>query len=93
MSVNRKNGEAIVGTLLHRDDHGVRVRTGDTEVEIPTADIKSVESALSAMPEVAALVLTKAEIRDLVESVSALKEPQKLRAEMPLRALRHLDAN
>ena len=93
VTVTKKNGETVVGTLVHRDEQWIRVRAGDTDVDLSPADIKGIESAPSAMPEIAALVLTKAEIRDLVETVSSLKEPLKNRAKMPLRALRHLDGN
>ena len=89
VTVTKKNGEAVVGTLAHRDDKLVRLRSGETEViEIPAADIKSVESAPSAMPEIAALVLTKAEIRDLVEAVSSLKTRARPNNQNQLRALR-----
>ncbi len=84
-TVTRKNGQAIVGTIVQRDDKGIHLRSGETEViEIPAADIKSVESAPSAMPELAALVMTKAEIRDLVEAVASLRTaPTKIGAAKP----------
>ncbi len=40
--------------------------------------------------KVAALVLTKAEIRDLVEALSSLTEPVMPQEKKPLRALQHL---
>ena len=89
VTVTKKNGEAIVGTLASRDDQVVRLRSGETEVtEIAQADIQSIVSAPSAMPEIAALVLTKAEIRNLVEGLYSLKEPAKPRDQLTLRALR-----
>jgi len=91
VTVTKKNGEAVVGTLVSRDDLLVRVKTGDGTTDIPAADIKGVESAPSAMPEIAALVLTKAEIRNLVEAVASLKTPVKPRDHVELRALRKLD--
>ncbi len=94
VSVTKTNGENVVGTLLHRDAAGVKIKTGDTDsVTIPAAEVKSVESAPSGMPEVVAFVLTKAEIRDLVAFLSTLKEPVKARAQMPLRALRQPGSN
>ena len=92
VTVTKKNGEALVGTLVRRDDQGLQLKTGDSTLAIPAADIKGVESAPSAMPEIAALVLTKAEIRDLVEAVVALKAPLvRTRGPVALRALRQLD--
>ena len=87
-TVTRTNNEAIVGTIASQDDKLVRLKVGDeATLEIPRAEIKSVDLAPSAMPEVAALVLTKAEIRDLVEFVANLKRPARPRDEWPIRAL------
>lgn len=91
VSVTRRNGESIVGTLLHRDDKVVRLKTSDNDaLEIPAADVKAFESAPSGMPEIAALILTKAEIRDLVELLANIKERPSSRGEAPLRALRQV---
>jgi quinoprotein glucose dehydrogenase len=93
VSVTRKNGESVIGTLLHRDDQLVRLKTGDSDnVEIPAADIKAFESAPSGMPEVVALVLTKSEIRDMVEFLANLKQPQGSKDPAPLRALRPIES-
>ncbi len=92
VSVTKANGESVIGTLLHRDARIVRLKTAESDsIEIPVAEVKSVESAPSAMPEVAALVLTKSEIRDLVEGLASLKEPVKPRAQGALRAFQHLE--
>ncbi len=92
VTVTKKNGEAIVGTLVRRDAAGVQLKTTAPEpVVIAAADLKGVESAPSAMPEIAALVLTKADIRNLVEAVASLTTQPKPRDQIPLRALRHLD--
>jgi quinoprotein glucose dehydrogenase len=89
-SVTKKNGETVIGTLVARNEQGVQMKVGDAApVGIPTADIKTVESAPSGMPEVAAFVLTKAEIRDLVEYLANQKELPKTR-NTSLRALRGL---
>lgn len=92
VTITKKNGTAIVGTMVHRDAQLVRLKTGEPNlVEIPTTDIKGIESAPSAMPEIAALVLTKSEIRNLVEAVASLKTPVRSRDQQPPRALRKLD--
>lgn len=93
VTVTKQNGEAIVGTLVSRDDQGVRLKVGEADaITIAAADIKNVESAPSAMPELAALVLKKSEIRDLVAAVAALKTPAQP-AKKTLRALQHLDGD
>lgn len=92
VTVTKANGDTVSGTLLRRDARSLLLRTGENEqAEIPAGEVKSVESAPSAMPEVAALVLTKAEIRDLVEGLAALKQPPAA-SDKPatLRALRDL---
>jgi quinoprotein glucose dehydrogenase len=93
VTVTKTNGQAVGGTLVTRDASGVQVKTGENEVTtIAAADIKNVESAPSAMPELAALVLSKAEIRDLVATVASLKTPAKP-AKKTLRALQNLEAS
>jgi quinoprotein glucose dehydrogenase len=89
VNVTKKNGESVIGTLLHRDDQRVRLKTGDSDnVEIAASDIKTVESAPSGMPEVVALVLTKSEIRDVVEFLANLKQAPGSNKQASLRALR-----
>lgn len=91
VSVTKTDGETIVGTLLSRDDNGVRLKTSDQDaLLIPASQVKSVESAPSAMPEIAALVLTKVQIRDLVAGLASLTETPAPREKQPLRALRKL---
>jgi len=92
VTVTTKNGQSVIGTLTQRDDTGVQVKTGENEVTlIAAADIKSVDSAPSAMPELAAVVLSKSEIRNLVATVASLKTPAQP-AKKTLRALQQLDA-
>lgn len=91
VTLTKRDGTVISGTLL--DDSGDHVRLRVTEFEeasIPKSEVTKTESSPSGMPEVAALVLTKSEIRDLVEYVSSLKTPDIPRDKMPLRALRGL---
>jgi putative heme-binding domain-containing protein len=93
VTVTKQDGQTVVGTLVQRDEQGVQVKAGENQViRIAAADIKKVESAPSAMPEIAALVLTKAQIRDLVATVASLKTPPQP-AKKTLRALQHLDDN
>jgi quinoprotein glucose dehydrogenase len=94
VSVTKTDGATIVGTLLTRDAAGVRLKTSEQDaLLIPAAQVKSVESAPSAMPEIAALVLTKVQIRDLVAGLAALTETPAPREQQPLRALRQTTQN
>ena len=94
VTVTKKNGESVAGTVARRDEKSILLKTGETgTVEISATDIKGVESAPSAMPEIAALVLTKGEIRDLVEALALLTEPAKSSEKKTLRALQHLDGD
>jgi quinoprotein glucose dehydrogenase len=93
VSVTKTDNETVVGTVLQRDAAGVRLKTSDSEIMIPAAQIKSVETAPSAMPEIAALVLTKAQIRDLVAGLAALTETPAPREKQPMRALRPAKAD
>ncbi|MFZ5497185.1 MAG: PVC-type heme-binding CxxCH protein [Verrucomicrobiota bacterium] len=89
VSVTKTDGGTIVGTLVSRDSAGVRLKTSEQDaLLIPAAQVKSVESAPSAMPEIAALVLTKAQIRDLVAGLASLTETPAPREKQSLRALR-----
>ncbi|HEY5551276.1 MAG TPA: HEAT repeat domain-containing protein [Opitutaceae bacterium] len=90
--VTKSDGEAVVGTLLNRDASGVRLKTGDgEEVAIPAAALKLVESAPSAMPEIAAIALTKSQIRDVIAGLAALTETPESHEVTTLRALRGLE--
>lgn len=89
VTVTTKDGRAVSGTLLAEDDTSVRLRISEVdETTIPRRAIASLESSPSGMPEVAALVLTKAEIRDLVAYLASLQKPYTPRERQPLRALR-----
>lgn len=94
VSVTKTDGESVVGTLVGRDAAGVRLKTSEQDaLLIPAAQVKSVESAPSGMPEIVAFVLSKTEIRDLVAYLANLKEPVKAREHTGLRALRGASAD
>ncbi len=87
-TITKKNGAVLVGTISERDEKIVRLRTSATDpVEIAQADIQSLVSTPSAMPEIAALVMTKTEIRDLVAAVAALRTVSRCTELTPPRAL------
>jgi quinoprotein glucose dehydrogenase len=88
VTITKKNGAVLVGTIIERDEKIVRLRTSATDpVEIAQADIQSLVSTPSAMPEIAALVMTKTEIRDLVAAVAALRTVSRRTELTPPRAL------
>lgn len=86
-TVTKTDGEAIVGIIAAQDETTVHLTVGEETTALPRSEIRSIALAPSAMPEIAALVLSKAEIRDLVEFVSSLKEPARPRETQPIRAL------
>lgn len=91
VTLTKKDGSLVSGTLVDEAGDTVRLRVTETEeITVPKSQIAKTESSPSGMPEVAALVLTKSEIRDLVEYVASLKEPIVPREKQPMRALRGL---
>jgi quinoprotein glucose dehydrogenase len=87
-TVTRKNGEAVVGTIVDENAQRVRLKIGDdAPFDIARSDIAGIELAPSAMPEIAVHVLSKSEVRDLVESVASLRRPARPRDQIPVRAL------
>ena len=75
-TITKKNATILLGTIIERNEKNVRLRTSASDsIEIAQADITSIVSAPSAMPEIAALVMTKTEIRDLVAAVASLRTP------------------
>lgn len=82
--VTLKGGESLGGTLMREDSEKLILKipdpaSPDKEMErsIPLSEIESRQPPLSAMPPMAYL-LTKSEIRDLVEYLSTLREkPEK----------------
>jgi len=87
-TITKKKGAVLVGTIIERTEKIVRLRTSAADpVEITQADIQSLVSAPSAMPEIAALVMTKAEIRDLVAAVAGLRTTARRNELTPPRAL------
>ncbi|MEY4383798.1 MAG: hypothetical protein RI995_1340 [Bacteroidota bacterium] len=73
VAVKMTNGEEVTGTLLAENEHEIQLKTGDAEpLKIELNRIKSRENYPSGMPPMGSL-LTKREIRDVVEYLSSLK--------------------
>jgi hypothetical protein len=59
-------------------------------VEVKKADIVKREGAPSGMPEIYGTILTKSQLRDVVEYVASLRDQQAARSDDKPRALRGL---
>ena len=85
--VTLKSGALTAGVFVAENESEITLRDSNgRNVVIKKSDIASRTSAPSSMPEIFGTILTKAELRDLVEFVDSLKvrTPAK---EAPLRAL------
>ncbi|MFM7752031.1 MAG: c-type cytochrome, partial [Opitutaceae bacterium] len=87
--VTRKDGSSAAGIVASETDGVVTLRDAENRlVEVRKTDIAKREGAPSGMPEVYATILTKTELRDVVEYVASLTSgEQKSGAPLP-RALR-----
>ncbi len=73
VSITRKNGDAIAGTLLADKDANIRLRLPDgSEVAIAKADIAAQTPPISMMPPMG-VILSKRQIRDVVAYLATLK--------------------
>jgi quinoprotein glucose dehydrogenase len=91
--LTRKSGGAVVGIVTRETPALLSLRQPDGKVvDVPTADIARRDGAPSAMPEIYGTILTKSEIRDVVEFLASLKgtDGSRLAAGTP-RALRGVD--
>ena len=69
-----KDGQEVTGLLVEEGDHEIILRTSDAEpLEIALNRIEKRENMPSAMPAMGRLI-TKRELRDLIEFLSNLKE-------------------
>ena len=78
VNILRKDGTAVVGRLLAEDPQHLRVETLDaqakpTAVTVPLAEIKERLTAPSPMPENIRDILSRAELRDLIEYLATRK--------------------
>lgn len=74
ISIKLTDGQEVTGTLLIENDQEIQLKTGEAEpLRIPISRIKSRENYPSGMPPMGTL-LSKREIRDVVEYLSSLKK-------------------
>jgi len=73
ISLTLKDGQTVNGILEHENEKEIIVRTSDAEpMEIAVSRIKSRKNSISAMPAAGKLI-SKRELRDLIEYLSSLK--------------------
>ncbi|HEU5077952.1 MAG TPA: HEAT repeat domain-containing protein [Opitutaceae bacterium] len=74
-TVTLKNGSYESGSLLSENAKEIVLKRADgTKVAIPTSDVKSRQTAPSAMPEIFTQVLSRTELRDVVAYLRTLTE-------------------
>jgi putative heme-binding domain-containing protein len=73
VSLRLQDGQEVSGTLISENDHEIQLKTNEAEpLKIAISRIKSRENAPSGMPPMGSL-MSKREIRDVVEFLSSLK--------------------
>ena len=89
-----KSGGSAAGIVASETADSLTLRTPDNQlVAVQKANIAKRDSAPSGMPEIYGAILTKSEIRDLVEYLSTLRNrPNQVPENSKPRALRHATA-
>jgi quinoprotein glucose dehydrogenase len=89
-----KSGGAAAGIVASETADTITLRTTDNQlVAVKKTNIAQRASAPSGMPEIYGAILTKSEIRDLVEYLASLRaRPDQVPEDAKPRALRHLTA-
>ncbi len=83
VSITKKNGESVAGTLLADDAESVRLRLPDgKETSIPRDGITAETPAISMMPPMGS-VLNRRQIRDVVAYLATLKPASKSKKPQP----------
>ncbi len=84
-----KNGDSVAGIVASETPDTLSLRNTDNKlVEVKKSDIAKREGAPSSMPEIYTTILTKSQLRDVVEYLASLRErPARLDVAQP-RALR-----
>jgi quinoprotein glucose dehydrogenase len=88
-----KNGGVAAGVVSSETADALTLRNTDNKlVEVKKSDIAKREGAPSGMPEIYGTILTKRELRDVVEYMASLREPAGRKDVGQPRALRGLPA-
>jgi quinoprotein glucose dehydrogenase len=86
-----KSGGAAAGIVASETTDTIKLRNTDNKlVEVKKNDIAKREGAPSGMPEIYGTILTKTQLRDVVEFLANLKEPAGRAEDAKPRALRGL---
>ncbi|MEO6244823.1 MAG: hypothetical protein ABIQ12_05250, partial [Opitutaceae bacterium] len=89
--VTLKNGESAAGIVGRETPTTLTLRNVENKiVDVTKAEIAKREGAPSGMPEIYGTILTKTQIRDVVEYMASLKEAGQPLDENKPRALRGL---
>jgi putative heme-binding domain-containing protein len=73
VTLRLQDGQEVSGTLISENEHEIQLKTNDAEpLKVAISRIKSRENAPSGMPPMGSL-MSKREIRDVVEFLSSLK--------------------
>jgi quinoprotein glucose dehydrogenase len=89
--VTLKSGAVQAGTVTAEDDTSLTLKLADNSiVSLAKADFAKRETAPSSMPEIFAQILTKSQLRDLVEFLATLKTPPAEKPAETPRALRNV---
>jgi quinoprotein glucose dehydrogenase len=89
--VTLKNGESAAGIVARETGDTLTLRNTDNKlVDVKKTDIAKREGAPSGMPEIYGTILTKSQIRDVVEYLASLKDAGQPLDENKPRALRGL---
>jgi quinoprotein glucose dehydrogenase len=79
-----KSGGAAAGIVAAETPDTITLRTADNKViDVKKSDIAKREGAPSSMPEIYGAILTKTQLRDVVEYLASLKAEQPVRSEDP----------
>lgn len=74
VTIKLNDGQEHTGTLISENEHEIQLKTGEAEpLKLAVSRIKSRENYPSAMPAMGG-ILSKREIRDVVEYLSSLKK-------------------
>ena len=88
-----KSGGAAAGIVARETTDVIALRNTENQlVEVKKSDIAKREGAPSSMPEIYGTILTKTQLRDVVEYLASLKKPQERVDDNKPRALRGLPA-
>ena len=89
-----KSGGAAAGIVASETADTISLRNTDNKlVEVKKSNIAKRDSAPSGMPEIYGAILTKSEVRDVVEYLASLRaRPDQVPEDSKPRALRHLTA-